>query len=95
VYISAITETIQCRLCNYLQHLQYLIHRNSSDKLSIISADVILMSYEHFTINCDQVSDMSYEHFTINCDQVSEMSYEHFTINCDLVSELAGYSRCY
>jgi len=38
---------------------------------------------------------MSYEHFTINCDQVSEMSYEHFTINCDLVSELAGYSRCY
>jgi hypothetical protein len=54
-YLSKITTTVKGRLPAYLPHLQYLIQRSSYDKLSIISSDVILMAYAHFSVTPEQV----------------------------------------
>ncbi|XP_060566590.1 uncharacterized protein LOC132725472 isoform X3 [Ruditapes philippinarum] len=55
-YLSKITTTVKGRLPAYLPHLQYLIQRSSYDKLSIISSDVILMAYAHFSVTPEQKS---------------------------------------
>lgn len=73
-YLSSITDTIQHRLSSYLHHLQYLIQRHSCDRLSVISADVILLSYEHFPVNCDQVCG----YYFLLCIRLTEcVSYIH------------------
>lgn len=53
--LSSITTTVQCRLPVYLSHLQYLIERPSCDRLSVISSEVILMAYIHFSVTPEQV----------------------------------------
>ena len=55
-YLSNITGTVQRRIPVYLPHLQHLIQRPCYDRLSIVAADILLMTYEHFVVVTDQVN---------------------------------------
>ena len=53
--LSTITTTVQSQLPQYLPHLEYLVQKPCHDKLSLIAADVIIMSHTHFGSSKEQV----------------------------------------